>query len=155
PGRPPLGGEIMSHDFVEAALLRRAGWEVWLLSELDGSYEATPAALIDHLKRDRRWCQGNLQHLKVLLAKGLRPMSRLHLALGAMSYLSSPLWLLLIILFGVHAVQFEHAPPVTYVGRYPALAWPISHTVAFVSVAVATIIMLSRLKLLGVKLLFG
>jgi membrane glycosyltransferase len=149
PGRPPLGGEILSHDFVEAALLRRAGWEVWLLSEIDGSYEASPPTLIDHLKRDRRWCQGNLQHLKVFLAQGLHPMSRLHLALGAMSYLSSPLWLLLIILFAVHAVQFEQPAPVTYVGHYPVLAWPISHTVAFISVGVATILMLYGPKLLA------
>ena len=149
PGRPPLGGEIMSHDFVEAALLRRAGWEVWLLPEIDGSYEASPPTLIDHLKRDRRWCQGNMQHLKVLLAQGLHPMSRLHLALGALSYLSSPLWLLLIILFAVHAIQFEHAAPVTYVGRYPALTWPISHTVAFVSVAIGTIMLLYGPKLLA------
>jgi membrane glycosyltransferase len=153
PGRPPLGGEIMSHDFVEAALLRRAGWELWLLSDIDGSYEASPPTLIDHLKRDRRWCQGNLQHLKVLLAQGLHPMSRIHLALGALSYLSSPLWLLLIILFAVHAVQFEHAAPVTYVGRYPALTWPISHTVAFVSVAIATIIMLYGPKILALAVL--
>ena len=59
PGRPPLGGEIMSHDFVEAALLRRAGWEVWMAPDLHGSYETSPPTLIDHLKRDRRWCQGN------------------------------------------------------------------------------------------------
>src|SRR5690606_26178554 len=64
PGRPPLGGEIMSHDFVEAALLRRAGWQVWLAPDLAGSYEATPPTLLNHLKRDRRWCQGNLQHIK-------------------------------------------------------------------------------------------
>ena len=99
PGRPPLGGEIMSHDFVEAALLRRAGWDVWMAPEFEGSYETCPPTLIDHLKRDRRWCQGNLQHVRLVFAQGLRMPSRLHLAFGALSYLSSPLWLMLIVLF--------------------------------------------------------
>jgi membrane glycosyltransferase len=152
PGRPPLGGEIMSHDFVEAALLRRAGWEIWMAPELDGSYEASPPTLIDHLKRDRRWCQGNLQHIKLLFAQDLCGASRFHMALGAMSYLSSPLWLLLIILFSAHAVQVEHSP-VTYIGRYPVLAWPISHTVAFVSLAVAAMAMLYVPKLIALIVL--
>jgi membrane glycosyltransferase len=153
PGRPPLGGEIMSHDFVEAALLRRAGWDLWLLTDIDGSYEASPPTLIDHLKRDRRWCQGNLQHVRLLFARGLRLPSRVHLAFGAMSYLSSPLWLVLIVLFTVHTVQMEYAEPVTYVGRYPVLAWPISHTLAFVSLAVAAMAMLYLPKLLAVAIL--
>jgi membrane glycosyltransferase len=152
-GHPPLGGEIMSHDFVEAALLRRAGWELWLLSDVDGSYEASPPTLIDHLKRDRRWCQGNLQHIRLLFAQGLRLPSRIHLAFGVMSYLASPLWLLSIVLFTVHAVQMEHAAPVTYVGRYPVLAWPVSHTIAFVSLAVAAMAMLYLPKLLAVIVL--
>ena len=70
-GQPPFGGEIMSHDFVEAALLRRAGWDVWMAPDLGGSFEEPPPTLIDHLKRDRRWCQGNLQHLRCLFAQGL------------------------------------------------------------------------------------
>ena len=81
PGPPPLGGEIMSHDFVEAALLRRAGWDVWLATDIGGSYEASPPTLIDYLKRDRRWCQGNLQHISLIFAQGLRLPSRLHFAL--------------------------------------------------------------------------
>jgi membrane glycosyltransferase len=152
PGRAPLGGEIMSHDFVEAALLRRAGWEIWMAPILDGSYETSPPTLIDHLKRDRRWCQGNLQHVKLLFAQGFRATSRFHLAFGALSYLSSPLWLLLILLFSAHAVQFHHAP-VTYVGRYPVLAWPISHTVAFVSIAIAALAMLYVPKLIALAVL--
>src|ERR1700761_2163865 len=96
-GRPPFGGEIMSHDFVEAALLRRAGWEVWMAPDIGGSFEEPPPTLMDYLIRDRRWCQGNLQHLKIVFAQGLALPSRLHLAMGIMSYLSSPLWLLLLI----------------------------------------------------------
>jgi membrane glycosyltransferase len=152
PGRPPLGGEIMSHDFVEAALLRRAGWDVWLTTELGGSYEASPPTLIDHLKRDRRWCQGNLQHVKLLFAEGFRAQSRLHLAFGAMSYLSSPLWLMLIVLFFSYAVQLEGAKPVTYVGRYPILSWPISHSVTFVGLVLATAVLLYAPKFIAAVL---
>ena len=65
-GKPPLGGEILSHDFVEAALLQRAGWSVWLAPELGGSYEELPSTLRGYLARDRRWCQGNLQHVRLL-----------------------------------------------------------------------------------------
>ena len=151
-GRPPLGGEIMSHDFVEAALLRRAGWEVWMAPKLDGSYETSPPTLIDHLKRDRRWCQGNLQHIKLLFAQGLRMPNRLHMAFGALSYLSSPLWLMLIVLFSAHAVQIDHSP-VTYVGRYPVLTWPISHKVAFVSITIAAMMLLYVPKLMALVVL--
>jgi len=98
PGREPLGGEILSHDFVEAALLRNAGWEVWLVNEVAGSYEQVPPTLIDYVKRERRWCQGNLQHIRVLLAQKFASLSRLHLLMGIMNYVSSPLWLLFLFL---------------------------------------------------------
>jgi membrane glycosyltransferase len=70
-GAEPLGGEILSHDFVEAALLRRAGYQVWLLPDLAGSWEQVPSNLLDYAARDRRWTQGNLQHLAVLPLRGL------------------------------------------------------------------------------------
>jgi membrane glycosyltransferase len=152
PGRPPLGGEIMSHDFVEAALLRRAGWEVWMAPEFEGSYETSPPTLIDHLKRDRRWCQGNLQHIKLLFAQGLHMPNRLHMAFGALSYLSSPLWLMLILLFSAHAANIDRSP-VTYVGRYPVLVWPISHTIAFVSIAIAAMLLLYVPKIIALVVL--
>jgi membrane glycosyltransferase len=93
PGRPPLGGEILSHDFVEAALLRRGGWEVQLETRIRGSFEEMPGNLLDFARRDRRWTQGNLQHLRLLDVPGLLGMSRLHFLLGAMAFLSSLLWL--------------------------------------------------------------
>lgn len=96
-GNPPLGGEILSHDFVEAALLRRAGWGVYLLAGTGGSWEDVPGNLIDYARRDRRWSQGSLQHLKLLALNGLHPVSRLHFFLGAMGYVSSLLWLLLLL----------------------------------------------------------
>jgi len=97
-GHPPFGGEILSHDFVEAALMRRAGWKVQLAYDVGGSYEECPATLLDFAKRDQRWCQGNLQHLRLLFGRGFRMASRLHLWIGAMSYLASPLWLLFMLL---------------------------------------------------------
>jgi membrane glycosyltransferase len=99
PGRKPFGGQILSHDFVEAALLSRENWEVWLAYDLEGSYEETPQTMIENARRDRRWCQGNLQHALVLFAKGLRGVSRLHLALGVFCYLTGPLWLLFLLTF--------------------------------------------------------
>lgn len=79
PGHPPLGGEILSHDFVvEAALMRRGNWHVYLLPDLEGSYEGVPGDILDFANRDRRWAQGNLQHLKLLGTRGLHPLSRLH-----------------------------------------------------------------------------
>ena len=83
----------MSHDFVEAGLLRRAGWSVRFVPRIQGSYEETPPTLIDHILRDRRWCQGNLQHLRIALAEGLLPMSRIHMWIGVSAYLAGPVWL--------------------------------------------------------------
>ena len=96
PGRKPFGGDILSHDFVEAALLRRAGWAVRMAPTLGGSYEESPPTLADTIARDRRWCQGNLQHLGVLRARGLAWVSRLHLIRGVAAYLTAPLWLTLL-----------------------------------------------------------
>jgi membrane glycosyltransferase len=99
PGLKPFGGQILSHDFVEAALMSRENWEVWFAHDLEGSYEEAPQALIENAQRERRWCQGNLQHALVLFTKGLRGVSRLHLILGICGYLASPLWLAFLITF--------------------------------------------------------
>jgi membrane glycosyltransferase len=93
PGKPPFGGHILSHDFVEAALIRRSGWAVYMLHRLPGSYEESPPSLIDVAVRDRRWAQGNLQHARVIGAAGLHPATRQHFATGIAGYLASPLWL--------------------------------------------------------------
>lgn len=92
PGAKPFGGHILSHDVVEGALLRRNGWAVHLTAALDGSCEQTPPTIFDFMRRDQRWCQGNLQHLNLLDAKGLHPVSRLQLFFGCLAYLASPLW---------------------------------------------------------------
>lgn len=99
PGRKPFGGQILSHDFVEAALLLRENWEVWFATDLEGSYEEAPQTLIDNAARERRWCQGNMQHAMVIFARDLRGFSRVHLAMGIMGYLASPLWLFFVLTF--------------------------------------------------------
>jgi membrane glycosyltransferase len=99
PGAKPFGGHILSHDFVEAALLLKGNWEVWMAYDLEGSYEEAPQSMIENAQRDRRWCQGNMQHGMVVWARGLRGGSRLHLALGILGYLASPLWLLFLLTF--------------------------------------------------------
>ena len=113
PGSAPLGGEILSHDFVEAAFMRRAGYEVWLLPIERGSWEEIPSNVIDYAARDRRWAQGNIQHLGLLRARGLYWLSRVHLIGGVLSYLASPLWLAMlalsstvVILQAVHGHQY-------------------------------------------------
>jgi cyclopropane fatty-acyl-phospholipid synthase-like methyltransferase len=105
PGRAPFGGPVLSHDFIEAAYLRRAGWGVALSPDSRGSFEDAPETIAAHLRRDRRWAQGNLQHLALIGARGLHPASRLHLATGILSYLSAPIWLGLVLLTGSGAVH--------------------------------------------------
>jgi membrane glycosyltransferase len=94
-----LGGDdlILSHDFVEASLLRRSGWRVRFLPRVSGSFEETPGTLIDYVLRDQRWCRGNLQHLRLLTTRGLHPVSRFHLFQGAAAYLMSPAWFVLLV----------------------------------------------------------
>jgi membrane glycosyltransferase len=99
-GRGLWNGTVLSHDFVEAALLRRAGWAVRLLPTETGSYEQAPADVIAHLKRDARWCLGNFQHSRILAATGLHPVSHFHLFSGIFTYLSSAVWLVTLVLWG-------------------------------------------------------
>jgi membrane glycosyltransferase len=104
-GRKPFGGFILSHDFVEAALMRRSGWKVRMATDCGGSWEESPPSLIDVAIRDRRWAQGNLQHMKIIGSAGLSFTSRMHLGVGIMSYLSSPLWLVMLGIGFALAVQ--------------------------------------------------
>lgn len=111
PGKAPLGGEILSHDFVEAALMLRAGWKVQLATDLGGSFEECPTTIADYAQRDQRWCQGNLQHLQLLISEGFRPLSRLHFASGVMSYVASPIWILFTMLCVIGTILDRIAEP--------------------------------------------
>ena len=125
PGRRPLGGVILSHDFVEAALLRRAGWRVRFLAHDGGSFEETPATPLAHILRDRRWCQGNIQHLRLIAARGLHPLSRVHMAQGAVAYLASVMWAGLIVLWLIVG-RGQGDGPIRYFSAANPLfpAWP-------------------------------
>ncbi|WP_404713628.1 glucans biosynthesis glucosyltransferase MdoH [Sphingomonas sp. MMS24-J13] len=108
-GPEPFGGHILSHDMVEAALLRRRGWATRMMILSAGSYEECPPTLVDHGVRDRRWCQGNIQHLRLLDTAGLHWISRLQLLMGASAYMTSPLWLLML-LVGLYQGTMIGAP---------------------------------------------
>jgi len=110
-GRRPFGGHILSHDFVEAALMRRAGWAVYMAPELGGSFEEVPPSILDFASRDRRWCQGNLQHIAVLSVRGLRWVSRLHLLTGIGAYITAPMWLVFLILGLLISLQANFIRP--------------------------------------------
>ncbi len=124
-GRPPFGGHILSHDFVEAGLMLRAGYTVYMLPDLGGSYEESPPSLIDLAGRDRRWCQGNLQHARIIGARGFTLATRQHLANGIMGYLASPLWMAQL-LVGIMLVLQSHYIRPEYFTRDFSLfpAWP-------------------------------
>jgi membrane glycosyltransferase len=150
-GRPPLGGPILSHDFVEAALLLRASWDVHMAPSLQGSYEGCPPTLTDLIIRDRRWAQGNLQHMRVLGVPGLAWLSRVHLGMGAFSYLVSAIWALTLFVGVVLAVQAKYATP-TYFGSEMSLfpKWPVFDARKALALFLATVVVVHLPKLLGV-----
>ncbi len=105
PGKGPLSGDILSHDYVESALMCRAGYGIWLTYDLRGSWEETPPTLIDELKRDRRWCQGNLQHTRLLFTRGFFPAHRALFINGILSYGSALLWLAFLTVNSAQAIS--------------------------------------------------
>ena len=142
---------ILSHDFVEAGLLRRAGWRVRFLPRISGSFEETPGTVIDYVQRDARWCRGNLQHLRLLGTAGLHPVSRFHLLHGAVSYLLSPAWFILLVVWFLLGKD-EETNPLRYFNEANPLFpdWPpeMSH----IDSAVFLLIMYAMLltpKLIG------
>ena len=151
PGKKPFGGAILSHDFVEAALLRRAGWSVRMLPTLGGSWEDSPPSLLDVAARDRRWAQGNIQHLAVIWSRGFTWSNRIHMGLGVMGYLASPLWFALIVVgLGtaghIATVQFEYFTD--ELSLFPR--WPLFDSERMVRLFIIAMITLLTPKLLGV-----
>ncbi|EGR0680578.1 glucans biosynthesis glucosyltransferase MdoH [Vibrio cholerae] len=153
-GRPPFGGHILSHDFVEAALIRRAGWSVTIAADLSGSFEECPPSIIDLAVRDRRWCQGNLQHSRIIGTKGLHWISRLHLTTGIMSYLSSPFWLLLILSGLLLALQAHFIRPEYFTEQFSLFpTWPVMDSARALQLFYITMGILFSPKIFGLLLL--
>ncbi|MDP2357581.1 MAG: glucans biosynthesis glucosyltransferase MdoH [Beijerinckiaceae bacterium] len=124
-GKPPFGGHILSHDFAEAAMIIRGGYGVYMLPTLRGSYEESPPSLIDVATRDRRWCQGNLQHLRVFSARGLSLMSRQHFASGVFGYVNSPVWFAALIVGMFLVVQSAYIRPEYFTHEFQRFPdWP-------------------------------
>jgi len=149
-GSLPFGGEILSHDFVEAALMRRAGWGVWL-GDLEDSYEELPPDLLTELERDARWCRGNIQHLRLMFMRGFSFGHRLLFFNGNMFYFSSFLWLVLLILMTVYAIiDFFHKPQYFPTQRSFFPHWPVHHQHLSMDLLLGTMALLFFPKILSV-----
>ncbi|MDQ0465072.1 membrane glycosyltransferase [Caulobacter ginsengisoli] len=151
-GPRPFGGHVMSHDVIEASLMRRGGWGVHVTAALGGSFEQTPPSLAEFMARDRRWCQGNLQHIPLIFAPGLHPVSRLQLFFGVLAYLASPLWLAsLVVGMGIqlYATLGVRALP----------TWQTMHAhhpmTAMVFISMVSMVLLMGPKMLGAALVLA
>ncbi|MEM5581912.1 glucans biosynthesis glucosyltransferase MdoH [Roseibium sp. AS2] len=154
-GAPPFGGHILSHDTVEAALLARDGWKVRLDPDLTGSYEEAPANMVDYAKRDRRWCQGNLQHSRILAAPRFRFWSRISILQGIFAYLASPIWFLF--LAASLAAPLVAAQPVYFDGRslFPVFPYPQTVTALALLFGLVALLILPKLLLVARALAGG
>lgn len=149
-GPRPIGGHILSHDFVEAALMRRGGWAIVMAPALGGSYEECPPSLTEYAARDRRWCQGNLQHIGVLPAHGLHWVSRLHLATGIGAYAAAPLWLLFLFTGILISLQAQFIRPEYFPKTFTLYPqWPAQDPVRAAYVFAGAMALLLAPKLIG------
>jgi membrane glycosyltransferase len=154
PGHGALGGEIMSHDFVEAALMRRAGWGVWIAYDLPGSYEEMPPTLLDELQRDQRWCRGNLQNFRLFFTQGLHPAHRAVFMTGVMAYLSAPLWFIFLLLSTALLAVCVLSEPQYFTQPYQLFPnWPRWHPEWAMRLFAGTMTLLFLPKLLALLLL--
>ncbi len=156
PGKGSFAGAILSHDFVEAALMRRAGWGVWIAYDLPGSYEELPPNLLDELKRDQRWCHGNLMNFRLFLIEGMHPVHRAVFLTGVMSYLSAPLWFLFLVLStALLAVHTLMEPQYFIEPRQLFPIWPQWHPGKAVALFSTTAVLLFLPKILSVVLIWA
>lgn len=155
PGEGAFSGAILSHDFVEAALMRRAGWGVWIAYDLPGSYEELPPNLLDELKRDRRWCHGNLMNFRLFWVRGMHPVHRAVFLTGVMSYLSAPLWFLFLLLSTALQTVYKLVEPQYFLQQhqlYPV--WPQWRPELAIALFSTTLVLLFLPKLLSVILIW-
>jgi membrane glycosyltransferase len=154
PGKPPLGGDILSHDFVESALMRRAGYAVCLAYDLEGSYEEVPPNLLSELKRDRRWCQGNLQHLRLVFTRGIFPGHRALFLNGVMSYGSALLWFLFLALSTAEAIVEALVRPDYFTPAKTLFpVWPVWDPTPAIALLLSTALVLFLPKLCSLFLI--
>ncbi len=152
-GRAPFGGEVLSHDFVEAALLRRARWQAYLLTDTTGSYEEVPSNIVDYAIRDRRWVQGNIQHLGLLKVKGLKTANRLHFLFGAFAYISSLVLFCMLALGTADALIRATSVPDFFVSEYQLFpSWQVARQDMMMVTMWGTAALLFLPKLLGITL---
>jgi membrane glycosyltransferase len=153
PGGAPFGGHILSHDFVEAVLLQRAGWGVHMVPSEDGSWEGLPPALVEFVTRDRRWAQGNIQHLAIVTAGGLTAMGRVHLTMGALAYVVSGIWAASLAVGAVLLLQGQQLIP-SYFEDSKTLfpVWPVIDPGAALRLFLATMAVVLLPKMLGLVL---
>ncbi len=150
PGEGPLSGEVMSHDFVEAALMRRAGWKVWVADELDGSYEQVPPNLLAELQRDRRWCHGNLQNSRLMFEPRLHAVHRTAFLTGVLAYASSPLWLAFLLLSTLLFAQTAGSDPTYFREPYQLFPiWPTANVALMLTLFGLTAVLLLAPKVLA------
>lgn len=153
PGPPPFGGHILSHDFVEAMLLQRAGWGVHMAPSVEGSFESMPPGLTDLIVRDRRWSQGNLQHLALLTRRGVPGMGRLHLFMGALAYIVSAVWAASLTVGLVLALQGQQLLPSYFTDSKTLFPiWPMIDPGAAMRLFLATMAVVLLPKALGLAL---
>jgi len=128
PGQTSLSGDVMSHDFVEAALMRRAGWKVWIAYDLEGSFEQVPPNLLAELQRDRRWCHGNLQNSRLMFEPDLHPVHRTVFLTGVLAYASAPLWLAFLLVSTLLFATQAHDLPKYFVEPFQLFPiWPTAN----------------------------
>jgi membrane glycosyltransferase len=155
-GRKPFGGHVLSHDFVEAALMRRNGWGIHMAHQIRGSYEECPPTPLDYAARDRRWCQGNLQHIALLGTRGLHWVSRLHLLTGIGSYLTAPMWLAFLLLGIAISLQAQFVRPEYFPSGFSLFPkWPAQDPIRAMWVFGGTMALLLIPKLLAFLLVLS
>jgi len=150
-GSGSLSGEILSHDFVEAALMRRAGWKVWVADEVEGSYEQVPPNLLAELQRDRRWCQGNLQNARLMTEPGIHAVHRATFLTGVLAYASSPLWLAFLLLSTLLFAQYAGSEPVYFIEPFQLFpVWPTANLRLMLTLFGLTALLLLAPKVLSI-----
>ena len=154
PGQTSLSGDVMSHDFVEAALMRRAGWKVWIAHDLEGSYEQVPPNLLAELQRDRRWCHGNLQNSRLMFEPGLHPVHRTVFLTGVLAYVSAPLWLAFLLLSTLLFASQSHEIPKYFLQPYQLFpVWPAANLKLMLTLFSLTAVLLLAPKLLSLAVI--